>query len=54
MVSGATSAWETAFAEVEGVRLSALMGSLDEECFGALGGFVRFELDLLEERGGGV
>jgi len=54
MVSVETFAWETAAAKVEGVCLSALMGSLDEERLGALGGFVRFDPDLLEERGGGV
>jgi len=53
-VSIETSAWETAVAKMEGVCLSALMGSLDEEHLGALGGFVRFDPNLLEERGSGV
>jgi len=53
-VSIETSAWETAAAKVEGVHLSTLMGSLDEERLGALGGFVRFNPDLLEKQGGGV
>jgi len=53
-VSIETSAWETAAAKVEGVHLSTLMGSLDEERLGALGGFVRFDPNLLEERGGGA
>jgi len=52
LVAVVASVTVTTAAEANGEHLIAHMGSLEEECLGALGGLAR--LDLLDKQGGGA